>query len=206
MISHEYKIIFVHIARTGGSSIEKWIQGQDQFLINKKEKHLTALEAKDLYSNYWSSYWKFSIVRDPIDRFCSMVKYNRHFGLSINNRAEVTISDYLKRYGQEIPLEHDHRYTKRMELLRLASKFQYNYEEGSLYGNILCDEMNRIFSYEKLNEAVIYLSNKFSLDPSKFPHIEQSHKTNSKIIIPKETEQIINSLHFNDKNKLHIPI
>lgn len=48
MISHEHRLIFIHIPRTAGTSFEKWILGKDQWDINPAEKHLTAAEAKKL--------------------------------------------------------------------------------------------------------------------------------------------------------------
>jgi len=50
MISHKYRLIYVHIPRTAGTSIEQWVQGQDQWLANPSEKHLTAIEARYLFS------------------------------------------------------------------------------------------------------------------------------------------------------------
>ena len=59
MINHEYKCIYVHIPRTGGSFIEKVIDGVDWWEKNKEEKHLTASKAKILYKDYWDEYFKF---------------------------------------------------------------------------------------------------------------------------------------------------
>jgi hypothetical protein len=47
MISHEHKCIFVHISRTGGSSIERTIFKKDWWLIDPATKHLTASKTKD---------------------------------------------------------------------------------------------------------------------------------------------------------------
>lgn len=67
MISHKHKCIFVHNNKTGGTSISK-------FLINEtkpKCKHCTILDYKKMYGNYFDSYFKFTIVRNPWDRLLS---------------------------------------------------------------------------------------------------------------------------------------
>ena len=49
MISHKYKCIFIHIPRTGGTFIENLIFGKDWWGIDKKTKHITASQAKEIY-------------------------------------------------------------------------------------------------------------------------------------------------------------
>jgi len=66
MISHEHKCIFIHIPHTGGSSIEVALVGKNWIDVDQKTKHLDWKEAKALYSEYWDSYFKFSVVRNPL--------------------------------------------------------------------------------------------------------------------------------------------
>ena len=73
MILHKYKCIFIHIPRTGGSSIEIALDGIDWFKKRPEEKHLVASQARKLYGeNIWKSYFKFSFVRNPWDRIISL--------------------------------------------------------------------------------------------------------------------------------------
>lgn len=71
MISHQYKCIFVHIIKTGGTTIEGWLQNCDQWNLQSNMKHITARKAKLEYAEYWDDYFKFSFIRNPYDRILS---------------------------------------------------------------------------------------------------------------------------------------
>jgi hypothetical protein len=107
MISNSKKFIFVHIPKTGGSSIEKdlisffdeniKIVGSnsvvDKSLKNPIKnsynsfKHATSLELIDEYGiNTWNEFYKFSVVRKAQDRLISLYfwkeknrRYNKDF-------------------------------------------------------------------------------------------------------------------------------
>lgn len=73
MIDHSRQIIFVHVTRTGGTSVEMALAGKDQWLIDSNTKHISASQARSLYGErVWNTYTKFGIVRNPWDRACSM--------------------------------------------------------------------------------------------------------------------------------------
>jgi len=76
-ISHKYKVIFVHIQRTGGNSIHKIFQEFDQDLLvnlnfepaKKRTKHCFVSDIKVLIEDdIFSNYTKFCVVRNPYDR------------------------------------------------------------------------------------------------------------------------------------------
>ena len=84
MIDHVNKLIFIHIPRTGGSSIEHALvdkdwghidaDGNDQFFL----KHITAEEARRVYMKEWKGYAKFSVVRNPWDKAVSDYLWSTH--------------------------------------------------------------------------------------------------------------------------------
>src|SRR5271166_1307490 len=81
VISHEYRCIFIHIPRCAGTSIEIWLTGQDWWDTDPRCKHLIASQARKLYASYWNRYFKFAVVRDPVERVISLLKYKTHFAL-----------------------------------------------------------------------------------------------------------------------------
>jgi len=70
-INHEKRLIFIHIPKNAGTSIMK-AMGVENIFIDK-----TIPEYKEHYRDYWEEYTKFTVVRDPIDRFISAYKFAR---------------------------------------------------------------------------------------------------------------------------------
>lgn len=93
MVSHKYKAIFIHVPKTGGSSIEQiiwpvergraesdlWMGFKDRFR-NKYQtgglQHLLATQVRqELGQTIFDSYFKFCIVRDPWSKAVSQFNY-----------------------------------------------------------------------------------------------------------------------------------
>jgi len=70
-INHDKKLIFIHIPKNAGTSIIK-AMGVENSYFDK-----TIEEYKEYYKDYWNDYLKFTVVRDPIDRFISAYKFAR---------------------------------------------------------------------------------------------------------------------------------
>ena len=82
---HEHDLLFVHIPKTGGTSIEKKFDLEpsyyncyrhDELLFPAKntifsQQHYTPDIIKDLYESWFNNYKKFTIVRNPYSRSIS---------------------------------------------------------------------------------------------------------------------------------------
>lgn len=68
MLSHDLRCIFVHIQKTGGSSIRHALHWGHE----DADKHRLARELRVTYGDScWNSYFKFAFVRNPWDRLVS---------------------------------------------------------------------------------------------------------------------------------------
>lgn len=77
MIDHERKCIFLHIGRTGGTSIDVAFLNEVYFQ-SLDQKHLRPLDIIEMIGlEKWDEYFKFSFVRNPWDRLVSMYFYRR---------------------------------------------------------------------------------------------------------------------------------
>ena len=81
MINHDLKCIFIHCQKCAGESIEKALCGKadkgygGDYFEGSPEKHKGINFYKKNYSNEFKTYFRFTVVRNPYDRFISWVKY-----------------------------------------------------------------------------------------------------------------------------------
>ena len=94
MICDNTGLIFIHIPRTSGTSIESAF---NYVMDDIGGKHLKASEIKKKVGiNKWKSYFKFSIVRNPWERFASM--YHMPFFKKINSLSGKSIDFFAENY------------------------------------------------------------------------------------------------------------
>jgi len=64
MILHKEKLIFVHVIKTAGVSIEKHFH-------QKKHDHMTAMDYIKELNGVYEDYFSFTITRNPWDKMVS---------------------------------------------------------------------------------------------------------------------------------------
>lgn len=73
--SHDLKCILVHIPKTGGTSLRKLLSLSDAEQPFDTMAHPTWRRWKELDAEAWRNYFKFCVVRDPVDRFMSAYRF-----------------------------------------------------------------------------------------------------------------------------------
>lgn len=168
MISHKYRCIFIHIPRTGGSSIDHALAGRDWWEIDGKTKHLTASQAKEKYRAWWDDYFKFALVRDPAERMLSCMKFGGFFAVGV--RPGCTFADflrgYMRRYGHPLTLEHDYRFAENYSN-RLALPH-------AVYRNMLDEEIDYVGRFEALEDSFRHIVAALNIDNLSLGHHEAS--------------------------------
>jgi len=198
MINHQHKCIFIHIPRTAGTSIEKWIGGSDWWVTENNTKHLIASRAKEIYAEYWDDYFKFSFIRNPWDRMVSMLKYGNHYGVCISKDKDIDISRYIKNYGYPITVEYDNRFSKRED------NITESHLPHAVYGNILDEDLNFIGKFENLNNDVAFLKSRLNIDNTFNYKAEKSPKRSQyKNYYTSDSRQLIEDLYRRDIEKFN---
>tara|TARA_Y100000389_G_scaffold37455_2_gene31799 strand:- start:1549 stop:2151 length:603 start_codon:yes stop_codon:yes gene_type:complete len=141
------KILFVHIPKTGGTTIEiqmgarpanmtSWnIQAGYGWPNNKAIQHYTCKEYQIYKPDIYKEYWKFSIVRHPFNRFISdmnmnPVLKNKDIDIAISFVENIVIN---KLYNDNLYYDH----------FKPQTDFIYDEEN-----NLLVD---KLFRYEEFN-------------------------------------------------------
>ena len=100
MINHKHKFLFIHIPRTGGSSLES----QFNYKENKeKNKHWTLSDwKKTLDPEIFDQYFKFTFIRNPWDSIISKYKCDwftsKQPGGPIGEKAGKCLKYFLEHY------------------------------------------------------------------------------------------------------------
>lgn len=192
MINHKYKIIFIHIPRTGGTSIETAIVGRNWWKVHPPSKHLTAHIAKKVYAEYWDDYFKFTFIRNPWDRMVSLLKYGAFYGVKFNFTDKMLIDEYLEHCNK---IEYDKRF------FHLNQFKDFTPKKNSVYQNIIGEEMNFIGRFENLNEDFKYICDQIKFPQKKLPHIEESQRRHYRDYYNKESKLSVENKYLKDIEK-----
>ena len=86
MINHEHKCIFIHIIKTGGTSILNFF-GQENVHHSFAKNY-----RQHINSEQWNNYFKFALVRNPWDKMVSQYFFIQR---SKNEQYELTFREFI---------------------------------------------------------------------------------------------------------------
>tara|TARA_B100000886_G_scaffold318562_1_gene258677 strand:- start:583 stop:1875 length:1293 start_codon:yes stop_codon:yes gene_type:complete len=143
-INHEKRYIFIHIPRTGGTTVEKIF-----FKRLRQSEHLTI----DSYKSY-NNYFIFTFVRNPYLRIISLYTYFLGGGNGDKNEPKITcdINDLFENHNNEDIkfLNTQFSYLKNSNQISHICKFE-NFE---LEVSFLSNKFNKNISIPKLRENI----------------------------------------------------
>lgn len=174
MIDTVRRLLFIHIARTGGSSVETALVGRDWWLIDPQSKHISASQARSLYGeDIWRSHTKFSIIRNPWDRVVSMWATGRWNQKTQNLAFEPpTIKDFI-----------------------LALVPHRNEHYRSLhYHSILDQDLDFILRFENLQVDFSSMLTSLNLPDIRLPHVESRVRDDYRSYFDMESASLIAQL------------
>ena len=176
MIDHHRKLIFIHIARTGGSSVEAALVGKDWWYVDSATKHISARQARQLYGeDVWNSYTKFSIVRNPWDRIISIwatTRWHETAGLALNCSLETFIRN-LKPHPRE----------------------RYN---SLFYHEILDEEMDFVLRFENLEDDLNRMLTVSGHQPVQLPHVNKKQRGSYQQMHTEQSRALIREMFARD--------
>ena len=205
-ISHQFNTIYIHIPKTGGTSIEKYLNIYNEnglrpntnilhghvpikFEDNEYDplnvgglagynlQHLTSNEIKKLLTvQIYQKYFKFTFIRNPWDRMVSEYKW-AYYSLSFE--------DYINRILYVVE--------NRIKLETKNAHFRPQIE----YIN---NDLDFIGRFENFNQDIEKVSSLIGLDfdIKKLPHEKKTNRKHYKEYYNEQTKQIINNIYKDD--------
>jgi len=185
MISHKYKFIFIHIRKTGGTSIEcifkKNVGGAFENGRSVQYKHENAERMKKLFPEEWDKYFKFTIVRNPFDLLVS-----RYFW----SRDEQHLKSFKERSFSQFLLD--------VNKNNLPIKWTIptcQYDQITIGGK---SGMEYIGKFENLQEDFNIICDKIGIPKQQIPHKNKSKHKHYTEYYDDETRQIVAELYAKD--------
>jgi len=178
MISHKHKFIFIHIPKTGGTSVETFFIPSERDRIKNiygktplqpdNEAHLKFHHLQIQYPRLnFDEYFKFAVVRNPWDRVLSSFFHSKRklrkdlreflgFGMS----KDFTFNEFVERI-QHLEKQHPHYDEQWSFLVDKQGKFCMDY----------------IARTENLENDFMKICQKLKIAISELPHLNKSkHK------------------------------
>jgi hypothetical protein len=198
MIRHDLKILFIHINKTGGSSIVRalnmlqvhmsvnllfsdTLEQDDQFEIwqgwknGKRKTTYNWCELKEI-KNYWNDYQKFTVIRNPWDRIVSDFFYCKK-----ENYVSTEAS-----FRDEVIYNKDNKIRWK----------QPCYDWLELNGKIAVENILR---FENLNNDFIEMCKQLGLPEGiKLPHLNKTKHKHYTEYYDDETRQIVAEKYAKD--------
>lgn len=180
MISHDKKFIFIHIPKTGGSSVYKALGGDrtedPQYGYSKEMKlqrqHLTASELREyqfVSENEFGEYFKFCFVRNPWDLAVSEWKWR------LDNFPFLSVSRYVKptfkEFMRKVPTWRG--FTGRGIRRHLKPQYHFIHDQKD---NLIVDYVGR---FENLSKDFKDICNKVGMSDLELPSINRSKRAKS---------------------------
>jgi len=101
MICKKYKVIFIHIPKTAGTSIEYMFGffekvNNGKIILNKNigRTHLSIKEIQEQFPEYYKDFYRFTIVRNPWSKALSMynmLTHSKHYSISFKEYIKTII-------------------------------------------------------------------------------------------------------------------
>lgn len=163
MIIEDKKIIYLHIPKCAGKSVEKYFLGKPQINPHNRDWAVRKQLAKGKYKDFY----KFTVVRNPIDRVISV--YNYYLKGGNKAKSDKVIQSKLQKMDLNLFIsELENLQGKVISKHMLGNQERWVYHKGKLL-------LTHIILFEDLPEDIEILGKKYGImDP--FPHINKSKK------------------------------
>lgn len=160
IISHDLKLLFIHVHRTGGSTLTNIFTQNLAHNTESLIQHGNAKTFEAVYLDKYSDYFTFGFARNPWDRMLSWYSL-----LHLNNQK--SLSEERKRFEEFLATD--------VAVKRAKHYFHYNALDyfPTKNGQLAID---KIFLFEKLEDEIKSLCDRFDLGYQEIGVVNETNK------------------------------
>jgi chondroitin 4-sulfotransferase 11 len=190
LVSDSRKLVFIHIQKTGGSTVSRLLKENVPDIYSVGARHDFAIHGKKKVEG-WDDYFKFAFVRNPWDRLVSwysMVMMAQETG----NRQRNTLWRYVRENSSSFE-EFIYNCTDEVEV---ADGVYYSFAYNQLDyvtdkdGNLLIDFIGRLENFENDVREVSERAG-IKLELESIPHKNRAFHRHYSTYYTPETEMIV---------------
>ena len=181
------KIIFIHIPKTAGSSIEHLLRDEGRYELDfigvrngRSTHHYMGIELKMILKDLYPKYYKFSFVRNPYDRliseyfWCRIKDVGHKFNKTFDEFLDY-VEDVIKNKKFFKPIENDH----------FIPQYSFLFFNNKLL-------VNNIFKYEDIETVAPLIKKRLKIKTT-LQHLNKSVK--NEITLTQEQKDRIYNLY-----------
>jgi hypothetical protein len=187
-VYNNIKCVHIHIPKTGGQSITDMLNKAEVSHKNEEQFELDHLTTSMLLKRTKiESYFKFAIVRHPLDRLVSEYFFSKKYRPYLIDTTHYTFSEYVKSISE---LDIDSLSHNIANHLYTQTKFLYEND------NLLVDYVGK---FESIENSINYVSQQIGIKFPPLPHVNKSDKEN--IEFDSQTLTLIKRLYQEDYDR-----
>ena len=195
MIHHKHKFIFIHIPKTGGTSIESVFNAKAAYK-DIQFKHYTLCEYNNLRGDH-HDYFKFSFIRNPWDMTISMYRYlwykTTGYGPTWRENhkqfSKLTFEEWVKHPAFKFPT---------IKSMHVNSHLSGEY--GTFSSWLTCDQstVNFVGRFENLQQDFNIICDKIGIPQQQLPHTNKTKHKHYTEYYDEETREIVAKKYAKD--------
>ena len=187
VVCHIRKIIFIHIPKTAGSSIEHLLRDEGKYELDfigvrngRSTHHYMGIELKLILKELYPTYYKFSFVRNPYDRliseyfWCRIENVGHKFNKTFDEFLDY-VEDVIKNKKFFKPIDNDH----------FIPQYSFLFFNNKLI-------VNNIFKYEDIETVAPLIKKRLKIKTT-LQHLNKSKK--NEITLTQEQKDRIYNLY-----------
>tara|TARA_Y100001938_G_C7915828_1_gene341904 strand:+ start:50 stop:655 length:606 start_codon:yes stop_codon:yes gene_type:complete len=192
MIGFKKEFIFLHIPRTGGTSIESFLQPHvefpDQETNHGQLKHYPLSKYYEVFGKTPKPFYKFTVVRNPWDR---MVSYYFHLNKEFNGAKFEKMLRLMGKNGVMIGCNFSEN---------IEGSLWYDFNSYYHWMHELKNEKVKAIRFENLQDDFNKVCEELDIEIGELPHINKTKKNHYSNYYNKRTKEMVEKAFSIDIN------